>query len=256
MVAALAAIEDDGISINIEGGSTGYGDTTVLSRLNLRIDQDDRIALLGKNGQGKSTLAKLLSERLPLFDGRSTRASKLRVGYFAQHQVDELRVEETPLQHIQRERPGVAPPQLRAKLAGFGLGAAQEAVLVDPDVGGVCAAVLEGHGEMRPLLILEKVVHRVIAIPHVGITKTHPQVVACPYRSDKDIGQVRTIGKVNDASPIRLTVTVDPETEGCLRTNGETGHTHVLPGGIVAAQFVPGIQIVVLQFGYRKSELH
>ncbi|SEL07018.1 ATP-binding cassette domain-containing protein [Roseivivax marinus] len=122
--------------VNIEGGSTGYGDTTVLSRLNLRIDQDDRIALLGKNGQGKSTLAKLLSERLPLFDGRSTRASKLRVGYFAQHQVDELRVEETPLQHIQRERPGVAPPQLRAKLAGFGLGAAQAETEVGRLSGG------------------------------------------------------------------------------------------------------------------------
>ncbi|ETW14623.1 ABC transporter ATP-binding protein [Roseivivax marinus] len=122
--------------VNIEGGSTGYGNTTVLSRLNLRIDQDDRIALLGKNGQGKSTLAKLLSERLALFDGRSTRASKLRVGYFAQHQVDELRVEETPLQHIQRERPGVAPPQLRAKLAGFGLGAAQAETEVGRLSGG------------------------------------------------------------------------------------------------------------------------
>ncbi|SFE13643.1 ABC-F family ATP-binding cassette domain-containing protein [Roseivivax sediminis] len=111
--------------VNIEGGATGYEGRTVLSRLNLRIDQDDRIALLGKNGQGKSTLAKLLSDRLPMMDGKKTQASKLRVGYFAQHQVDELRVDETPLQHIARARPGVAPPQLRARLAGFGLGAAQ-----------------------------------------------------------------------------------------------------------------------------------
>ncbi|ETX16529.1 glycosyl transferase family 1 [Roseivivax halodurans JCM 10272] len=122
--------------INIEGGKTGYGETVVLSRLNLRIDQDDRIALLGKNGQGKSTLAKLLSDRLPLMDGNMTAASKLRVGYFAQHQVDELRIEETPLQHLSRARPGVAPPQLRAQLAGFGLGAAQAETEVGRLSGG------------------------------------------------------------------------------------------------------------------------
>ncbi|WGW02497.1 ABC-F family ATP-binding cassette domain-containing protein [Tropicibacter oceani] len=117
--------------INIENGSTGYGDTVVLSRLNLRIDQDDRIALLGKNGQGKSTLSKLLSDRLPLMDGRMSRSSKLRIGYFAQHQVDELHLDETPIQHVQRERPDSPPAKLRALLAGFGLMAAQ----ADTEVG-------------------------------------------------------------------------------------------------------------------------
>ncbi|ETX30698.1 ABC-F family ATP-binding cassette domain-containing protein [Roseivivax isoporae] len=122
--------------VSIENGSTGYGDTVVLSRLNLRIDQDDRIALLGRNGQGKSTLAKLLSDRLPLMEGRKVAASKLRVGYFAQHQVDELHVDETPLQHLLRARPGVAPPKLRAQLAGFGLGAAQAETEVGRLSGG------------------------------------------------------------------------------------------------------------------------
>jgi ATP-binding cassette subfamily F protein 3 len=111
--------------INLEGGVTGYDGKPVLSRLNLRIDQDDRIALLGKNGQGKSTLSKLLSDRLKLMDGRMSRSSKLRIGYFAQHQVDELHLDETPIQHLQRERPETAPPRLRALLAGFGLMAAQ-----------------------------------------------------------------------------------------------------------------------------------
>ena len=111
--------------INIESGSTGYGDTVILRNLNLRIDQDDRIALLGKNGQGKSTLSKLLSDRLPLMEGRMGRSSKLRIGYFAQHQVDELYLDETPLQHLQRERPETPPAKLRAVLAGFGLQAAQ-----------------------------------------------------------------------------------------------------------------------------------
>lgn len=117
--------------INIESGETGYGDTTVLKRLNLRIDQDDRIALLGRNGQGKSTLSKLLADRLPLQSGSMNRSSKLRIGYFAQHQVDELHLDETPLQHLQRERPETMPPRLRAQLAGFGLGADQ----ADTEVG-------------------------------------------------------------------------------------------------------------------------
>jgi ATP-binding cassette subfamily F protein 3 len=111
--------------IQIEGGVTGYGDTEILKRLNLRIDQDDRIALLGKNGQGKSTLSKLLADRLPLMAGSMTRSSKLRIGYFAQHQVDELYVDETPLDHLRRLRPEEAPARWRSRLAGFGLGAAQ-----------------------------------------------------------------------------------------------------------------------------------
>jgi ATP-binding cassette subfamily F protein 3 len=111
--------------IHLENGVTGYGDTVVLKNLNLRIDQDDRIALLGKNGEGKSMLSKLLSDRLPLMAGRKTASSKLRIGYFAQHQVDELFIDETPLQHLQRERPEVHQSKLRAQLAGFGLGADQ-----------------------------------------------------------------------------------------------------------------------------------
>ena len=117
--------------IHIEGGETGYGDTRVLGRLNLRIDQDDRIALLGKNGQGKSTLSKLLSDRLPLMAGKMTRSTKLRIGYFAQHQVDELHIDESPLTHLQRLRPDTPPSKLRARLAGFGLGADQ----ADTEVG-------------------------------------------------------------------------------------------------------------------------
>ena len=123
--------------INFENGSVGYSDDNpVLTRLNLRIDQDDRIALLGKNGQGKSTLAKLLSDRLPLMAGRQVNSSKLRVGFFAQHQVDELIVEETPLQHMIAARPGVMQSKLRAQLAGFGLGPEQAETEVGRLSGG------------------------------------------------------------------------------------------------------------------------
>ncbi len=122
--------------VALEGGATGYGERQVLSRLNLRIDQDDRIALLGRNGQGKSTLSKLLADRLALMEGKMVRSSKLRIGYFAQHQVDELHLDETPLQHLQRERPEMAPPKLRAQLAGFGLMAAQAETEVGRLSGG------------------------------------------------------------------------------------------------------------------------
>ena len=122
--------------IHLEGGVTGYGQTEVLKRLNLRIDQDDRIALLGKNGQGKSTLSKLLSDRLPLMAGRMTRSPKLRIGYFAQHQVDELYVDETPLDHLRRLRPGETPAKWRARLAGFGLGPEQAETAVGRLSGG------------------------------------------------------------------------------------------------------------------------
>ena len=131
--------------INIEGGTTGYGDTVILTKLNLRIDQDDRIALLGKNGQGKSTLSKLLSDRLPLMSGKATRSTKLRIGYFAQHQVDELHIDETPLQHIQSLRPGVMQSKLRATLAGFGLG---------PDQADTAVGRLSGGQKARLSLLL------------------------------------------------------------------------------------------------------
>ena len=117
--------------IATEGAAVGYGNHIVLHDLNLRIDQDDRIALLGRNGEGKSTLSKMLSDRLPVARGKMVTSNKLRIGFFAQHQVDELRVEETPLDHLFRERPAEGQAKLRARLAGFGLGADQ----ADTEVG-------------------------------------------------------------------------------------------------------------------------
>ena len=144
--------------IHIEGGSVGYSDTPVLSRLNLRIDQDDRIALLGKNGQGKSTLSKLLSDRLVLMDGKAIKANKLRIGFFAQHQVDELNVTETPLQHMISARPGVQVSKLRAQLAGFGLGAEQAETEVGRLSGGQKArlSLLLATLDAPHLLILDE----------------------------------------------------------------------------------------------------
>ena len=117
--------------IATEGASVGYGDTIILRDLNLRIDQDDRIALLGRNGEGKSTLSKMLSDRLQIASGNMVTSNKLRIGFFAQHQVDELYIDETPLEHLMRERASEGQARLRARLAGFGLGSDQ----ADTEVG-------------------------------------------------------------------------------------------------------------------------
>jgi len=122
--------------LRLEGAAVGYDGKPVLGRLDLRIDQDDRIALLGRNGEGKSTLSKLLAGKLDLLDGRVHKAGRLRAGYFAQHQVDELHTDETPLDHIRRMRPNEAPARLRARLAGFGIGPQQAETIVENLSGG------------------------------------------------------------------------------------------------------------------------
>jgi ATP-binding cassette subfamily F protein 3 len=144
--------------INLDGAAVGYGGPPVLKRLNLRIDQDDRIALLGRNGEGKSTLSKLLAGKLHPAEGKFARSSKLRIGYFAQHQVDELHLEETPLQHIMRLRPAEGQPKLRARLAGFGLMADQADTVVARLSGGQKArlSLLLATIDAPHLLILDE----------------------------------------------------------------------------------------------------
>ena len=103
--------------------AVGYDGTPVLRKLDLRLDADDRIALLGANGEGKSTLSKLLADRLAPLSGTVRRAAKLRIGFFAQHQLDELMPGESAFQHMQRLRPQELPTQLRARLGAAGIGA-------------------------------------------------------------------------------------------------------------------------------------
>ena len=124
----------------MEDVAVGYDGPPILRKMSLRIDQDDRIALLGRNGEGKSTLSKLLAGKLAAMEGRIVQSSKLRIGYFAQHQVDELHIDETPLQHIMRLRPAEGQPRLRARLAGFGLGPIRR----KPTSGGFRAAKRPG----------------------------------------------------------------------------------------------------------------
>src|SRR3954451_22319796 len=88
--------------LTIEKQSAGYGDHVVLSGINLTIVPGQRIALLGRNGAGKSTLTKMLAGELTALTGQRTEARDLRIGYFAQHQLEQLDVKESPLDHLKR----------------------------------------------------------------------------------------------------------------------------------------------------------
>jgi ATP-binding cassette, subfamily F, member 3 len=122
--------------------SVGYDGTPVLRNISATIDTDDRIALLGANGNGKSTLAKLLSARLEPMAGEIRRGPKLRVGYFAQHQTDELTEQDTPIDHMALALPRANPVQVRAQLARFGLGADRAETQVGHLSGGEKARLL------------------------------------------------------------------------------------------------------------------
>jgi ATP-binding cassette subfamily F protein 3 len=125
--------------------AVGYDGNPVLRNVSATIDMDDRIALLGANGNGKSTLAKLLAGRLDPMAGEVRRGPKLRVGYFAQHQTDELVAQQTPVDHMARALPRALPPQVRSQLARFGL---------DADRADTPVANLSGGEKARLLLAL------------------------------------------------------------------------------------------------------
>jgi ATP-binding cassette, subfamily F, member 3 len=107
--------------VTLDDVAVGYGGPPVLRGIDLRLDPDDRIALLGANGNGKSTLAKLLSGELAPETGELNRSPGLKIGFFAQHQAEELVADETPIQHLQRVLPNERQERLRALLGGFGL---------------------------------------------------------------------------------------------------------------------------------------
>ena len=123
----------------------GYDGHAVLRALTLRIDMDDRIALLGANGNGKSTFAKLIAGRLAPMRGTLAHARQLRVGYFAQHQAEELVPGDSPVAHMARALPEATPTLLRSQLARFGL---------DADRAGTPSRDLSGGEKARLLLAL------------------------------------------------------------------------------------------------------
>jgi ATP-binding cassette subfamily F protein 3 len=131
--------------VAVDDVSVGYDPKNpVLNRVTLRIDTDDRIALLGSNGNGKSTLVKLLANKLPPFSGHVTRAEKLSVGYFAQHQVDELNLDGSPYDHVRKLMPDAPETKVRGRTGAIGFSGKAGDTLVKNLSGGEKARLLLG----------------------------------------------------------------------------------------------------------------
>ncbi len=129
--------------VRFEKAAVGYEDgKPILRNIDLRIDGDDRIALLGANGNGKSTFAKLLCGRLGVMDGHMRHHKKLNVAYFAQHQLDELNPDQTPYDHFVDLMPDATEAQRRSKLGAYGFGAQLTHNKVETLSGGEKARLL------------------------------------------------------------------------------------------------------------------
>ncbi|WJR67460.1 ABC-F family ATP-binding cassette domain-containing protein [Neorhizobium sp. CSC1952] len=145
--------------VSISKGAVGYvPGKPVLKNINLRIDNDDRIALLGSNGNGKSTFAKLISGRLSAESGEIRLAPGLKIGFFAQHQLDDLIPNETPVDHVRRLMPQAPEAQVRARVAQMGLATEKMATAAKDLSGGEKARLLMGLAAFHApnLLILDE----------------------------------------------------------------------------------------------------
>ena len=123
--------------VTLDMASVGYAaGAPILQRLNLRLDPDDRIALLGRNGNGKTTLARLLAAQLTPMDGDMSVSGKMRVGYFTQYQVEELDGDDTAVEHMTRLMKGMTPGAVRAQLGRFGFSGEKAVTRVGKLSGG------------------------------------------------------------------------------------------------------------------------
>lgn len=145
--------------VAIQGGAVGYEPgKPILKNITLRIDNDDRIALLGSNGNGKSTFAKFISGRLAPDGGELKVASNLKIGFFAQHQLDDLIPNETPVEHVRRLMPTEPEAKVRARVAQMGLATEKMATAAKDLSGGEKARLLMGLAAFHApnLLILDE----------------------------------------------------------------------------------------------------
>ncbi|MBX4997723.1 ABC-F family ATP-binding cassette domain-containing protein [Rhizobium lentis] len=145
--------------VAIQNGAVGYEPgKPILKNLNLRIDNDDRIALLGSNGNGKSTFAKFISGRLPPASGEVKLAPSLKIGFFAQHQLDDLIPEQSAVEHVRRLMPAEPEAKVRARVAQMGLATEKMATAAKDLSGGEKARLLMGLAAFHApnLLILDE----------------------------------------------------------------------------------------------------
>jgi ATP-binding cassette subfamily F protein 3 len=144
--------------LRLEEANVGYGGPPILKKMNLRLDIDDRIGLLGVNGAGKSTFAKLVAGALDIESGRLHRSARLKVGWFHQHQIEAMDPTDTPLEIIRRAMPGASESQRRSRLAQFGMSYEKVETTVANLSGGERARLLLNMVAMEAphLLILDE----------------------------------------------------------------------------------------------------
>ena len=145
--------------LQLDEAALGYEQgRPVLKRVSLRLDPDDRIAILGPNGQGKTTLVKSIAARLPLLSGKRHASSALRIGYFSQDQLDELRAGESPIDHVREKMPNAGTAQVRSVTAQIGFGPEKAETRVEALSGGEKVRLLLGLiGLAKPhILILDE----------------------------------------------------------------------------------------------------
>ena len=131
--------------VTLDQASVGYNNVEVLKNINIQINPDDRIGLLGVNGEGKSTFSKLIAKKINLINGKLQVPQKLKIGYFAQHQLDELRPNETPFQHLYLKLNKEMPSKIKAKLGSAGF---------TPETMDLEVKRLSGGQKARLLLLL------------------------------------------------------------------------------------------------------
>lgn len=160
--------------VHLRQATLGYGETAVLQEVSLDIRPGQRIAVLGRNGEGKSTLLKSLAGSLPLLTGERTAGQHLRIGYFAQHQLQALDLQASPLLQLQRLTPNASTQELRNFLGGFGFGEAAEAEGIEHFSGGEKARLaLAVLAWQKPnLLILDEPTN------HLDIEMRHALTIA------------------------------------------------------------------------------
>ena len=131
--------------VTLDQASVGYNEIEVLKNINIQINPDDRVGLLGVNGEGKSTFSKLIAKKINLIKGHIQIPKKLKIGYFAQHQLDELRADETPFQHLYLKLNKEIPSKIRARLGSAGF---------TPETMDLEVRRLSGGQKARLLLLL------------------------------------------------------------------------------------------------------
>ena len=131
--------------VTLDQASVGYNEIEVLKNINIQINPDDRVGLLGVNGEGKSTFSKLIAKKINLIKGHLQIPKKLKIGYFAQHQLDELRADETPFQHLYLKLNKEIPSKIRARLGSAGF---------TPETMDLEVKRLSGGQKARLLLLL------------------------------------------------------------------------------------------------------